>query len=161
MNGQNQQNQLKNTLNDEKISVRINDIKKASCIIIQVVSNRNKPLQKLMNAYCEKEGKEFSDLRFLYNGERLQPKITPEALEMEDGDCIDVMIEQYAWIDILFRLENSADINQTRGAFGEVLKAYWKNGEKVVALKTLLDNPSQGAEESFDNFVREVFIFNI
>ncbi|CAG8560157.1 179_t:CDS:2 [Cetraspora pellucida] len=43
-----------------------------------------------------------------------------------------------------------------RGAFGVVWKASWKNGEKYVALKTLLDNPAAGAEESFENFVREL-----
>ncbi|CAG8522524.1 8103_t:CDS:2 [Cetraspora pellucida] len=43
-----------------------------------------------------------------------------------------------------------------RGAFGVVWKAYWKNGEKHVALKTLLDNPAAGAEETFENFVREL-----
>ncbi|CAG8449374.1 16093_t:CDS:2 [Dentiscutata heterogama] len=46
---------------------------------------RTTQLKKLMDAFCERQGKAFNSLRFLYDGERL---------EMEDGDAIDVMVEQ-------------------------------------------------------------------
>ncbi|KAI7881895.1 ubiquitin-like protein [Lichtheimia hyalospora FSU 10163] len=52
------------------------------------------PLKKLMDAYCERQGKSADSVRFLYDGERVQPSDTPQKLEMEDGDAIDVMIEQ-------------------------------------------------------------------
>ncbi|CAG8448236.1 7321_t:CDS:2 [Acaulospora morrowiae] len=42
----------------------------------------------------------------------------------------------------------------TRGAFGEVTRAYWKSGEKTVALKSLISNPSSDSE-SFKEFVDE------
>ena len=48
-----------------------------------------------------------------------------------------------------------------RGAFGEVSRAYWKSAEKVVALKSLYNNPVMGAEGSFEEFVREVFHYFI
>ncbi|RIA95929.1 ubiquitin-related domain-containing protein [Glomus cerebriforme] len=55
---------------------------------------RTTQLKKLMDAYCERQGKSLSSLRFLYDGERVQSHNTPQELEMEDGDAIDVMVEQ-------------------------------------------------------------------
>ena len=31
-----------------------------------------------MNAYCERVGKEANTVRFLFDGERIQPESTPE-----------------------------------------------------------------------------------
>jgi small ubiquitin-related modifier len=33
-------------------------------------------------------------VRFILDGERLQPNSTPEEADLEDGDCIDAMMEQ-------------------------------------------------------------------
>ncbi|CAG8443645.1 9693_t:CDS:2 [Ambispora gerdemannii] len=55
---------------------------------------RSTQLKKLMEAYCERQGKNINQLRFLYDGERIQPSQTPHELDMEDGDAIDVMVEQ-------------------------------------------------------------------
>ncbi|KAL1922628.1 uncharacterized protein VTP21DRAFT_10167 [Calcarisporiella thermophila] len=55
---------------------------------------RTTPLKRLMTAYCERQGKSLNSVRFLYDGERIQPENTPEELEMENGDTLDVMIEQ-------------------------------------------------------------------
>lgn len=55
---------------------------------------RTTPFNKLMNAYCQRQGKTLNTLRFLYDGERISETDTPESLDMEDEDTIDVMIEQ-------------------------------------------------------------------
>ncbi|KAK9728985.1 SUMO protein smt3 [Basidiobolus ranarum] len=55
---------------------------------------RTTALKKLMEAYCDRQGKSVSSVRFLYDGVRIQPHNTPSELEMEDGDSIDVMVEQ-------------------------------------------------------------------
>jgi len=55
---------------------------------------RTTPFRKLMDAYCQRQGKSLTTVRFLYDGERISPDQTPEQLEMEDEDTIDVMIEQ-------------------------------------------------------------------
>jgi len=47
-----------------------------------------------MNAYSQRQGKTLATLRFLYDGERINENDTPEGLDMEDEDTIDVMIEQ-------------------------------------------------------------------
>mmetsp|Transcript_38717 Transcript_38717/g.62714 ORF Transcript_38717/g.62714 Transcript_38717/m.62714 type:complete len:99 (+) Transcript_38717:180-476(+) len=50
--------------------------------------------QKLMDAYCNRQGVAVDSVRFVFDGKRLQATETPEALEMEDGDSIDAMIQQ-------------------------------------------------------------------
>ncbi|CAG8495933.1 2313_t:CDS:2 [Paraglomus brasilianum] len=55
---------------------------------------RTTQLKKLMEAYCERQGKAMASVRFLYDGERIQAHHTPAELDMEDGDAIDVMVEQ-------------------------------------------------------------------
>ena len=52
------------------------------------------PLQKLMAAFCQKQGVAQNTVRFLFDGERIAPTATPKDLDMEDGDVIDVMVEQ-------------------------------------------------------------------
>ena len=52
------------------------------------------PLSKLMNAFCQRQGINAASVRFLFDGQRLNPQQTPQELEMEDGDVVDVMVEQ-------------------------------------------------------------------
>ena len=51
-------------------------------------------LSKLMNAFCQRQGVNLNAVRFLFDGTRINSDQTPEGLEMEDGDVIDVMVEQ-------------------------------------------------------------------
>lgn len=55
---------------------------------------RSTALLKLMNAFCERQGKQMSTVRFLFDGARVQPTDSPETLEMEDGDALEVHQEQ-------------------------------------------------------------------
>ncbi len=52
------------------------------------------PLKKLMEAYCKNRGLAPAQIRFLYDGERIQGSSTPTSLEMEEGDIIDVVLQQ-------------------------------------------------------------------
>jgi len=52
------------------------------------------PLKKLMEAYCDRQGKSLAAIRFMFDGNRLRPDQTPEQLEMENGDSIDALLEQ-------------------------------------------------------------------
>ena len=52
------------------------------------------PLQKLMQAFCNRQGVRMNSVRFLFDGQRISANQTPSELEMEDGDVIDVMVEQ-------------------------------------------------------------------
>ncbi|KAK3192767.1 SUMO protein smt3 [Lecanicillium sp. MT-2017a] len=55
---------------------------------------RTTKLDKLMTAFCERQGKSMSSVRFLFDGSRVQPTDTPDALEMADGDTLEVHQEQ-------------------------------------------------------------------
>ena len=51
-------------------------------------------LKKLMEAYCQRQGLSNNQCRFIFDGERIKDDDTPETLEMDNGDEIDVMVEQ-------------------------------------------------------------------
>ncbi|KAG6361901.1 hypothetical protein INS49_010130 [Diaporthe citri] len=51
-------------------------------------------LEKLMDSFCERHGKTLDSVRFLFEGKRVQGSETPDSLEMEDGDTIEVYQEQ-------------------------------------------------------------------
>ncbi|KAI9766096.1 MAG: hypothetical protein M1840_006803 [Geoglossum simile] len=55
---------------------------------------RTTQLKKLMDAFCERQGKSPSSVRFLFDGSRVQPTDSPETLEMADGDTLEVHQEQ-------------------------------------------------------------------
>ncbi|KAH6660233.1 ubiquitin-related domain-containing protein [Truncatella angustata] len=55
---------------------------------------RSTKLEKLMNAFCERQGKSMTSVRFLFEGQRVQPTDTPDSLEMADGDSLEVHQEQ-------------------------------------------------------------------
>jgi hypothetical protein len=40
------------------------------------------PLKKLMEAYCEKQGKQLNSVRFLFDGNRVQPTDTPMTVRL-------------------------------------------------------------------------------
>ncbi len=41
---------------------------------------RSTKLEKLMNAFCERQGKQFSTVRFLFDGQRVQPTDSPDTV---------------------------------------------------------------------------------
>ncbi|KAF8460446.1 ubiquitin-related domain-containing protein [Russula ochroleuca] len=55
---------------------------------------RTTKLSKLQGAYANKVGKDVGSIRFLYDGTRINDDDTPQSLDMEDNDTIDVMVEQ-------------------------------------------------------------------
>jgi len=55
---------------------------------------RSIKMKRIMDQYAERSGRSRPALRFLFEGTRIQDQDTPEDLEMEDGDSIDVHQEQ-------------------------------------------------------------------
>mmetsp|Transcript_19416 Transcript_19416/g.23222 ORF Transcript_19416/g.23222 Transcript_19416/m.23222 type:complete len:102 (+) Transcript_19416:106-411(+) len=49
---------------------------------------------KIFTAFCEKRGLNKENTRFIFEGQRLTSGQTPNDCQMEDGDCIDAMMEQ-------------------------------------------------------------------
>ncbi len=54
----------------------------------------NSSFKKMMNKYCERIGKEQSDISFIYDGYILNQTQTPKLLKMKDMDEITVAIQQ-------------------------------------------------------------------
>nr|POE74831.1 ubiquitin-like protein pmt3/smt3 [Quercus suber] len=55
---------------------------------------RTTQLKKLMDAFCERQGKTPSSCRFLFDGTRVNPTDNPDSLDMQDGDTLEVHQEQ-------------------------------------------------------------------
>ncbi|PRQ38508.1 putative Rad60/SUMO-like domain-containing protein [Rosa chinensis] len=53
---------------------------------------RNTKLQKLLVQFCTHRSLDMKALAFLFEGTELKLEQTPQELQMEDGDVIDVMI---------------------------------------------------------------------
>ncbi|CAK9141434.1 unnamed protein product [Ilex paraguariensis] len=52
---------------------------------------RSARLQKLLMAYCERKQLDYRSMEFLFNGERIPTRQSPDDLKLEDGDQIDAM----------------------------------------------------------------------
>mmetsp|Transcript_53425 Transcript_53425/g.130003 ORF Transcript_53425/g.130003 Transcript_53425/m.130003 type:complete len:94 (+) Transcript_53425:1297-1578(+) len=50
--------------------------------------------KKIFAAYAQNKGIDASAVRFLFDGDSVNPDSTPKMLEMEDGDQIDCLLEQ-------------------------------------------------------------------
>lgn len=59
-----------------KVSDNNNNNNNNTEIVFKV--KRNTKLEKLMNAFCERQGKSPSSVRFLFEGSRVQPTETPD-----------------------------------------------------------------------------------
>eukprot|EP00039_Didymoeca_costata_P018317 m.333028 g.333028 ORF g.333028 m.333028 type:complete len:102 (-) comp17048_c0_seq1:136-441(-) len=55
---------------------------------------RSTKMSKLIEAYCKRQGLQSGSIRFLFDGQQVGPDDSPESLDMEDNDCIDVMQQQ-------------------------------------------------------------------
>ncbi|XP_064097283.1 small ubiquitin-related modifier 3-like [Macrobrachium nipponense] len=51
-------------------------------------------LKKLINAYCERSKLAQTTVRFRFDGQPISENDTPQGLEMEDGDTIEVFQQQ-------------------------------------------------------------------
>uniref|UniRef100_A0A4X2LL98 Small ubiquitin-related modifier n=1 Tax=Vombatus ursinus TaxID=29139 RepID=A0A4X2LL98_VOMUR len=62
--------------------------------VVQFNIKKYTSLGKLMKAYCQRQGLSMGQIRFLFDGQPINETDTPEKLEMEDEDIIDVFQQQ-------------------------------------------------------------------
>ncbi|XP_003388064.1 PREDICTED: small ubiquitin-related modifier 2-like [Amphimedon queenslandica] len=62
--------------------------------VIHFKIKRNTPFKKLITAYCERQGLQKSTIRFMFDGTPMQEDQTPNDLDMEDDDTIEVFQAQ-------------------------------------------------------------------
>ncbi|KAF3764892.1 hypothetical protein M406DRAFT_356715 [Cryphonectria parasitica EP155] len=86
------------TTSSEHLNIKVTDNNNEVFFKIK----RSTKLEKLMNAFCERQGKTLQSVRFLFEGQRVQPTDTPDTLEMADGDTLEVHQEQVGGCGNLF-----------------------------------------------------------
>ena len=62
--------------------------------VIQFKIKPGTPFRKLIHAYCDRQKLVAANMRFVFDGERLQEADTPGGKDMEDGDTIEVFSHQ-------------------------------------------------------------------
>lgn len=62
--------------NSEHLNIKVSDNNNEVFFKIK----RSTKLEKLMSAFCERQGKSPNSVRFLFEGTRVQPTDTPEAV---------------------------------------------------------------------------------
>jgi len=95
MNNAENQDANQNAAGQDKGNEHINvKVKAQDGTEIYFKIKRTTQLKKLMEAYCQRQGLTMNQCRFIFDGEKLKEDDSPEKLEMENGDEIDVMVEQ-------------------------------------------------------------------
>eukprot|EP00934_Nitzschia_sp_Nitz4_P003439 Nitzschia sp. Nitz4//scaffold30_size153850//64150//64552//NITZ4_002774-RA/size153850-augustus-gene-0.59-mRNA-1//1//CDS//3329547250//3429//frame0 len=51
-------------------------------------------MSKVFDTYAQRKGVQSASLRFLLDGERIEPDSTPKMLELDDQDQIDCLLQQ-------------------------------------------------------------------
>ena len=59
-----------------------------------IVVPQDSPIKNIMQAFADRKGVSLEVLRFTIDGTRVNAEDTPKMLEMEDGDQIDVLLQQ-------------------------------------------------------------------
>ncbi|CAM9126478.1 unnamed protein product [Choristocarpus tenellus] len=75
----------------ETITIRVRDQTGEETFFKVKKSTR---MEKVFSTYAQRKGVNVAALRFLLDGERVSPDATPKALDLEDQDQIDCMLEQ-------------------------------------------------------------------
>ena len=77
-------------------------------------------MKKIMQAFADRKGVSLEVLRFTIDGTRVNAEDTPKMLEMEDGDQIDVLLQQLGGAD----LEKSGGAASEEKVFESALFAF-------------------------------------
>eukprot|EP00884_Botryococcus_braunii_P014933 jgi/Botrbrau1/23440/Bobra.106_1s0001.1 len=62
--------------------------------LLQFKAKRTTQFRKLFKAYCERQSVSMDAVVFLHEGTRVRAEQTPEELDMEDNETLDVMVSQ-------------------------------------------------------------------
>ncbi|KAI7843912.1 hypothetical protein COHA_002454 [Chlorella ohadii] len=75
----------------EAMSVKVKD-QNGGEVVFRVKPHTK--FDKILNAFCSKKSVDPAQVRFVFEGERVNPQSSPQDLGMEDGDTIDAFLEQ-------------------------------------------------------------------
>ena len=90
-----------NTGKDTHINVKI---KAQDGTEIYFKIKRTTQMKKLMDEYCQKQGLQNNQCKFIFDGERLLDEYTPDMIEMNNGDEIEVLVQTVTHINIMLKV---------------------------------------------------------
>ena len=79
---------------DESLNIRLHKVPEGDETVYKVKTTTK--LQRLFDAYALRKGIDVGSLRFLLDGKRLNGDQTPEDVDVEDGDQIDVFQDAFS-----------------------------------------------------------------
>ena len=79
---------------DESLNIRLHKVPEGDETVYKVKTTTK--LQRLFDAYALRKGIDVGSLRFLLDGKRLNGDQTPEDVDVEDGDQIDVFEDAFS-----------------------------------------------------------------
>ncbi|KAH6653625.1 ubiquitin-related domain-containing protein [Truncatella angustata] len=83
-------NHAGNSTSEDQLGIRVTDNNNEILFKIK----KSTPLDNVMQAFCGRQGKKVNVVRFLFEGQRVQPTDSPDSLGMVDGDSLSVHQEQ-------------------------------------------------------------------
>ena len=79
---------------DESLNIRLHKVPEGDEVWFKIKTTTK--LQRLFDAYALRKGIDVGSLRFLLDGKRLNGDQTPEDVDVEDGDQIDVFQDAFS-----------------------------------------------------------------
>ncbi|KAI8112810.1 hypothetical protein M9434_004130 [Picochlorum sp. BPE23] len=76
---------------DGTLSIKVRDQQNGE-VVFKV--KRSTRFKRVLDAFCNKKSWDSAQVRFAYEGQRVQEDMTPDDLGMENNDCIDAFLEQ-------------------------------------------------------------------
>ncbi|EFN58900.1 hypothetical protein CHLNCDRAFT_140835 [Chlorella variabilis] len=89
--GENTNEDVKKEAPGDAISIKVKD-QSGGEVVFRVKGHTK--FEKIINAFCQKKSVDPAQVRFVYDGNRVNPQATPDSMEMEEGDTIDAFLEQ-------------------------------------------------------------------
>ena len=102
--------EVKKKADDEPtIKIRVKDQNGYQTIFIM---KRSTKMGKVFKAYAQRKGVDVRGLRFMIDGEEINPEATPNDLGLEDDDVIDALLRQLGMISTFTSSDTSDTLIQ-------------------------------------------------
>lgn len=76
---------------DAPMSIKVKD-QNGGEVVFKV--KRSTKFKRVLDAFCGKKSWNVNQVRFVFDGQRINEDMTPDDLSMEDNDTIDAFLEQ-------------------------------------------------------------------
>ncbi|CAB4385402.1 unnamed protein product [Rhizophagus irregularis] len=133
-----------NESTDSFINLKVQDYSK-NATVYKV--KKTKPLNKLKQVHCDRNGLNIEIMRFLFDGKRIKDNDTPDSLEMENNDIIDIVCRQ----DGVYKRKILINTGKTIKTGGKVYKIYDLGKEEIKCYYKIYHIRHKDEGISYDN----------